>query len=84
MPLLSINYLFVKHYELICDLFFGLVYTVYGFNSAVFHSVCPVDHAFEQILELDEAKVPNSSSVELAEAKEILERIISRDHQVSG
>ncbi|XP_039647662.1 deoxynucleoside triphosphate triphosphohydrolase SAMHD1-like [Perca fluviatilis] len=44
------------------------------------------DHVFEQILELDEAKVPNSSSVEqaeakkLAEAKEILERIISRDH----
>ncbi|TDG96859.1 hypothetical protein EPR50_G00234330 [Perca flavescens] len=44
------------------------------------------DHVFEQILELDEAKVPNSSSVEqdeakkLAEAKEILKRIISRDH----
>ncbi|TDG96857.1 hypothetical protein EPR50_G00234310 [Perca flavescens] len=44
------------------------------------------DHVFEQILELDEAKVPNSSSVEqdeakkLAEAKKILKRIISRDH----
>ena len=72
MPLLSINYLFVKHYEWICDLFFGLVYTVYGFNSAVFHSVYPVDHVFEQIL--------HSSSTDLAEAKKILEKIISRKH----
>ncbi|XP_028427155.1 deoxynucleoside triphosphate triphosphohydrolase SAMHD1-like [Perca flavescens] len=38
------------------------------------------DHVFEQILELDEAKVPNSSSADLAEARKILERIISRDH----
>uniref|UniRef100_A0A8D0D0D2 HD domain-containing protein n=1 Tax=Sander lucioperca TaxID=283035 RepID=A0A8D0D0D2_SANLU len=45
---------------------------LYGSNSAVFHSVCLVDHVFEQIL--------NSPSVELAEAKKILERIISRDH----